>query len=170
LIQAFSEYPWTAIKISSHVHTDSDAEDCVFSEEKKPGGISDSSRFLAAGAVRSFWVGVREGRIQEAMPRLWPVLNSPFVLLESNGILRHVEPDLYIMVVCYAVTEFKDSARETLDKAHAIIAVGGESSSPPWRDLLKEKAAGIPLFPTPDPRIIPPGLLELVRSRLPSRL
>ncbi len=168
VIRAFPGCQWTAIKMSAHWHGDDVSEEiCVVSEETNPDDLSDSSRFLAAGAARSFWIRVREGKMKEAMPRLLPILqSSPFVMVESNGILRYIRPDLYIMVLHYQVADFKDSARETLDKAHAIVAVGDETVSPPWKHLLDERAAPVPVFPTPDPNVIPPGLLDLVRSRL----
>jgi hypothetical protein len=170
LIRTFRGYPWTAIKISSHWHTDSNADEiCAISEESDPDGFSDSSRFLAAGAARSFWIRIREGKMKESIPRLLPILqSSPFVMIESSGILRYVQPDFYIMVVRYDVADFKESARETLDRAHAIVAVPCDFPSPAWKDLLDKKMTGIPLFATPDPGVIPAGLLDLIQSKLPS--
>jgi hypothetical protein len=170
VIRAFPDHPWTAIKISSHLHTGSDDGDCVVIEEKKLDQPSDSARFLAAGAARSLWVGVRDGHMQEVLPRLRPILSSsPFVLIESNGILRYLEPDFYIMVVRYAVEEFKESARETLGRAHAIVAVDDVNASPPWRALVDERASAIPLFPTSNASMLPPGFLNLIKSRLESK-
>ncbi len=167
VIRAFADYPWTAIKISSHLHTDPGEGNFVITEEARRDEATDSSRFLAAGAMRSFWVGVRDGHMQEVLPHLRPLLDSSrFVLIESNGILRYLEPDLYVMVIRYDISEFKSSARETLGRAHAIVAVGGDSCSPPWKHLLDAKAARIPVFPTPEPQIIPAGLIDLVRLRL----
>jgi hypothetical protein len=169
LIAAFPQYPWTAMKISSHWHGGvSAAGVCDIHEEYDSTGRSDSSRFLAAGASRSLWVRVREGGFEAAMQRLYPILqSSPFLIIESNRILQYVQPDLYILVVRYDIEEFKDSARDTLQKAHAIVAVNYSLSPPAWKGVSHKSLAGIPLFATENPLKIPAGLLELVKSRLP---
>ena len=169
LIAALSEYPWTAIKISPHWHENSPAMDAYdIHEESSREGHSDSSRFLAAGAARSFWVRVPDEQMENAMPSLVLILqSSPFVIIEGNRILQYIRPDIYVMVLKYDVSEFKESARETLSRADAVIAVNRDSSMPAWKGISQEALAGIPLFTTTDPVIIPAGLLDLVRSRLP---
>ena len=169
LIKAFPAYPWTAAKISSHWHVDSAAEEiCVIHEESNRAGESDSSRYLAAGATRSFWIRVKEDRIDDAVLQFLPILkSSPFVIIESNCILQYVQPDLYIMVLRNGIEDFKNSARETIGRANALVLVGRSSLSPAWQNFVQEKIAGIPLFTTPDPAILPPGMIALVRSKLP---
>ena len=168
LIRAFSEYPWTAAKISAHWHRDSPVNDsCVIYEERNREGASDSSRFLAAGATRSFWIQVREEQSEDALLRILPALqSSPFVIIESNWILRHIQPDLYILVLKSDVPDFKKSAQETLGRADVIVFVNPDSPTPSWKELLREKAAGVPLFATPDPFSIPAGLVDLVRKAI----
>jgi hypothetical protein len=169
LIAAFGQYPWTAVKISSHWHSnDSGALICSIREERNPSGISDTSRFLAAGAARSLWVRVRENHFDAAMLELLPIIQSrPFVIIESNLILHFIRPDLYILVLRYDVEDFKDSARETLDRVHAIVAVNYDCSPPAWKGIPIEALKRIPVFPATDPRHIPKGLIEFVQSRLP---
>jgi hypothetical protein len=168
LIRAFSQYRWTALKISSHWHDVPPNEDiCVILEEHVSGEQSDTARFLAAGAARSFWIRVRDDQAGTAMPKLLPILqSSPFVIIESNCILRHIQTDLYIMVLRYDVDDFKESARETLSRANAVVAIDRDIARPAWADFAREKLAGIPLFVSSDPLIIPSGLLDLVSSRL----
>ncbi len=170
LIKAFSQYSWTAVKLTTHWHPDSPAgEVCSIVEETSRKGKSDSARYLAAGAARSFWIRMREERSEEAFPILLPILqSSPFAIIESNCILRHIRPDLYIMVLRCDVEDFKESARKTIGQAHAVVAVNCDSASPVWKDFARESLTGIPVFSTPDPLIIPPGLLEFVRSRIPN--
>lgn len=174
LIAAFSQYSWTALKISSHWHADSasledeNKEDvCHIHEECNRDGRADTSRFLAAGAARSFWVRVREGRLEAAMPRLLPILQSnPFVIIESNAILQYIQPDLYIMVLRFDVEDFKESARVTLPRAHAAVAVNYGVSMPAWKGISCETISRIPLYPTTDPQIIPIGLIDLAQAHL----
>ena len=167
LIAAFPHCPWTAIKIS-HWHGDYSAADIYdIYEECDHTRDSDTSRFLAAGASRSLWVRVRENGLEAAVKKLQPTFeSSPFLIIESNSILQYIQPDIYVLVLRYDVEEFKGSARNTLSRAHAIVAVNYSSAAPPWKGIPPEALAGIPLFPTEDPARIPVGLLALVRSRL----
>jgi hypothetical protein len=169
LIAAFSQYDWTAVKICSHWHA-GDAPSGTFGifEERDRAGSSDTSRFLGAGASRSIWVRIGDDGLEPAMPRLLQTIqSSPFVMIESNRILRYVRPDIYIMVLRYDVADFKESARETLRQAHAILAINWSSSFPAWKGISQETLAGIPLFTATDPSVIPAGLLDLVGNRLP---
>jgi hypothetical protein len=112
-------------------------------------------------------VRIREDRAEEAFPKLLPILqSSPFIIVESNCILRYIRPDLYIMVLRCDVDDFKDSARETISQAHAVVAVNCDSTSATWTGFVRESLVGIPVFSTSDPLIVPPGLLELVESKI----
>jgi len=168
LIRAFSQYSWTAVKLTTHWHPDSPADEaCSIVQETSSEGKSDSARYLAAGAARSFWIRMREERSEETFPILLPILQSgPFAMIESNCILRHIRPDLYIMVLRCDVDDFKESARKTIGQAHAVVAVNCDSASPVWKDFVRESLARIPVFPTQDPAVIPAGLLELVASKI----
>src|ERR1019366_4850819 len=73
LISALPERRWTAIKISSaHGGSERRAAAVVrvmaIAEERDPMTGTDSSRYLAAGAVRAFWVRTTEGQLAQAMP------------------------------------------------------------------------------------------------------
>jgi hypothetical protein len=102
LIYAFRKYPWTAIKISSHRHASlsslkKDNEENFFDiyEESNREGSSDTSRFLAAGASRSLWMRIEDDG-SDTTQQLLPILQScPFVLLESNQIVRLIHPDIF---------------------------------------------------------------------------
>jgi hypothetical protein len=168
LIGAFAEYPWAAIKISTHFHGRLPSDNgCSIYEEHNRDGFTDSSRFLAAGAARSFWVRIQENQIEAAMSQLLPALqSSPFLIIESNNILQCIPKDILIMVLKYDVDDFKESARKILPKTNAIVAISRNASSPDWESVMQEIPAGIPVFDTPDPHVLPPGLMELVRFHL----
>ena len=90
IISSWPRYAWTAVKISSHWHTrktrPGTEEICRIDEEYFSNAATDTGRYLAAGATRSFWVRVRENRLEEALPSLMPVLNSnPYVIIEINS-------------------------------------------------------------------------------------
>src|SRR5512141_2076937 len=81
LIAAFPEMRWTAVKITQYGHgiCSADGAACAcatadhswaITEEQDRGGESDSSRFLVAGARKSWWVRTQQGMLAEAMPAL----------------------------------------------------------------------------------------------------
>src|SRR5271167_909589 len=133
LIAALPECNWTALKITQYGHgvCSMDGEPChcatddhtwAISEEKDRSGGSDTSRFLAAGAVRAWWVRTEQGRLAEAIPTIRRRLaESENVILESNSILKFVRPDLYLTVLDPRTADFKRSAQEFLDLADALI-------------------------------------------------
>ena len=174
ILASWPQYLWTAVKISSHWHEDETAlceedrgEICRIDEEHDCGGTTDTGRFLAAGASRSYWVRIQKGRLHEALPALEPVLNSnPYVIIESNGIVDHVQPDLYLMVIRYDIEDCKESARKTIGSAHAIVAVIYRRTSPSWMRDLPDTIAGIPIFPLTDPPKLPRELREFISLRL----
>lgn len=173
LIHAFRKYPWTAIKISSHrhadiaVHSNSDAARFFeVYEEANRDGSSDTSRFLAAGARRSLWVRIEEDHADAGMRQLLAGLQPcPYLIIESNRILNVMRPDLYLMVLRYDTQDFKDSARRSLPRADAVVAVNRDSLPPPWEGL-SSVLSSIPVFAATDPQILPPELEHFVRSRL----
>jgi hypothetical protein len=145
---------------------DNEENFCDVYEEFNREGSSDTSRFLAAGASRSLWMRIEDHRSDTAQ-QLRPILQScPFVLLESNRILRLIRPDLFIMVLRFDTMDFKDSARACLRQADAVVAVNPDSAPPPWEGI-SDTLSKIPQFITADPREMPAGLIDFVQSRLP---
>jgi hypothetical protein len=172
LIHAFRQYPWTAVKISSHRHAGvpagiiGNAENaCAVYEELRSDGTSDTCRYLAAGASRALWARIREDEPDEAIERLLNDLQPcPYLMIESNRTLRVLRPDLFIMVLRYDIPEFKESARRALPLADAVVEVNTGSLAARWEGV-PEMPASIPRFVTPHPCEIPPGLIALIHSR-----
>lgn len=174
IIAAWPHLSWTAVKITSHWHEGTDSpggadsgEICRIDEEFSRDGDTDTSRYLSAGASRAFWVRVQEGRLGEALPRLMPVIHaSSYVIIESNGIVRHLQPDLYLMVHRYDIGDYKQSARETLSYAHAIVTVNHAGTFPAWEGVSPDMISGIPVFPVPYPVSLSRPLMEFIGLRL----
>src|SRR5205809_5587778 len=133
LISALREFDWTAVKITQYGHgicsANGEACDCAtgdhswaISEERDGRGGSDTSRFLAAGAVQVFWVRTEQGRLAEAMPTLRQRLTAARnVIIESNSVLKFLRPDLYLSVLDPATADLKNYEREFHDRADAVI-------------------------------------------------
>jgi hypothetical protein len=177
LISALREFEWTAVKITQYGHgicsANGEACDCAtddhtwtISEELDRSGKSDTSRFLAAGAVKVFWARTEQGRLAEAMPALRQKLaGARNVILESNSVLKFVQPDLYIIVLDPATADFKNSAREFLDRADAVI-LHNSSSYPAWQAVSLKPVARQPMFQITPPPYVTPEIIDFVRSRL----
>jgi len=191
VISAFRSANWIAGKITQYGHgvctQNGEHCDCAPAEhacairwEARADTGTDSARFLAAGARRSFWLRTKQGFLAEGLPLLRNVLEHatevgvaelPPVIVESNSLLQFLKPSLYFAVVDPAKEDFKDSARAVLDRADALVLRGSAdalvAAGPSWTKLparlLKEKPSvsqreGDPL---PEPlRVLVQRLLE----------
>ena len=136
LIAALPDRRWTAFKVTQFGHgicsangepcdCETDAHTVAVTEERDPTTGTDSARFLAAGAERSFWVRTRQGQLAEAMPRVRKELAyATNAIIESNSIVRFLKPDLYLTVLDPAIVDFKPSAQYFLDRADAVLWSG----------------------------------------------
>src|SRR5215472_14365495 len=143
LIAALPEFNWTALKITQYGHgiCSADGKPChcatddhtrAITEEHDRSGESDSSRFLVAGARHSIWVRTRQGMLADAMPDIRRrITGAENVIMESNSIIRFLKPDLYLTVLDADKGDFKDSAREFLDRADAVI-LHRTDAAPAW--------------------------------------
>src|SRR6266852_5554663 len=177
LIAALPEYDWTALKITQYGHgvCSRDGEPChcatddhswAISQEQDRSGESDTSRFLAAGAARAWWVRTEQGRLAEAMPTIRRRLaECENAILESNSILKFLRPDLYLTVLDPATADFKKSAQEFMDRAVAVI-LHEAKAQPEWRDISLKPAAGRRVFRICPPQYVTPQLAAFVRENL----
>jgi len=159
IISAFPGTAWVAGKITQYGHgvcaqngencdCAPDEHVCAINWEKHRDTGTDSARFLAAGARRSFWLRTKQGFLAEGLPLLRQALREasgqdsrakefaesgctsadavtesamPPIIVESNSLLQFLKPSLYFAVVDPAKEDFKDSARVALDRADAIV-------------------------------------------------
>jgi len=176
LISALREFDWTAVKITQYGHgvcsANGEACDCAtgdhswaISEEVDCSGESDTSRFLVGGAARAFWVRTEQGRLAEAMPELRRRLNGATnVIIESNSVLKFLRPDLYVTVLDPAIADFKNSAREFLDRADAVII--HQANQAAWDAVSLKPVADRPVFRISPPPYVTPEIVEFVRVKL----
>ena len=178
LIRATGDLAWTAIKITQYGHgvcsKDGEACECALPdhpfalrEERDPAAGTDTSRFLAAGAQKSYWARTAAGNLGAGLPalrRVWEATAN--TIIESNSILQFVKPDLYLTVLDFAAADFKDSSRRYLERADAVIAV---SSQPPvWNGIAPSLWSNKPIFPVAPPDYSHPELTALVSDLVQS--
>jgi hypothetical protein len=158
IISTFPQANWIAGKITQYGHgvcaqngnncdCAPDEHICAIEWEAQPQSGTDSARFLAAGAKRSFWLRTKQGFLAEGLPLMRDALkqtfsgaeeDSPPLILESNSLLQFVKPSLYFAVIDPAREDFKDSARVALDRADALVLRGSmddPAAAPPWIKL-----------------------------------
>jgi hypothetical protein len=158
VISAFPKANWIAGKITQYghgvcaqngmnCHCAPDEHICAIEWEALPQSGTDSARFLAAGAKRSFWLRTKQGFLAEGLPLMRDALNqtlsetdddSPALILESNSLLQFLKPSLYFAVIDPAREDFKDSARVVLDRADALVLRGSmdtPAAAPSWIKL-----------------------------------
>lgn len=122
VIRAFPECDWLAIKITQHHSLDDDPAGYRFRAETDRSGHSDSSRFLAAGAARSFLLEASRAHLEEAMTELRTLVNgTENVIIESNVVLDYVPADLAILILDPRRPDFKGSARRLLGLADGFV-------------------------------------------------
>ncbi len=192
IINAFPEANWIAGKITQYGHgvCAQNGEHCDCAPDEHGYAISweqdaqtgtDSSRFLAAGAKRSFWLRTKQGFLAEGLPLLRRALSEATsardrdadpqtLIVESNSLLQFVHPSLYFAVLDSRRDDFKDSARIVLDRADALVFRGpaGQSATidQPWMKLPPQLLRAVPSVRQLEGEPLPVPLQVLVRRAL----
>ena len=79
--------------------------------------------------------------------------------------LKFLRPDLYLTVLDPSTEDFKNSAREFLDRADAVI-LHEAPDGPRWQAVSLKPVAERPIFRVTPQNYVPPEIVEFVRSRL----
>jgi len=173
------ERHWTAVKITQFGHgvCSSSAQLCdcatgddswAIVEEQDRSGESDTSRFLVAGAMRSLWVRTKQGNLAEAMPAFRKqIADAENTIIESNSVMKFLRPDLYISVLDYQTGDFKNSARDFLDRASAVILhEAPHNTVPAWSGVSLKLLQGKPVFRVSPPQYVSDDVISFVREQL----
>jgi len=122
LIRTFPECDWLAVKITQHHAEKDDSGGYRFLAEAEWAGNSDTSRYLAAGAARSFLLQANRTHFGEAMTELMSLMKgAENVIIESNAVLEFIPAVLAIFVLDPRRGDFKASARRLLGAADAFV-------------------------------------------------
>jgi hypothetical protein len=180
LIRDLRSLDWTAVKITQYGHgiCSQDGKPCscapnehafVLTEEHDAAGLSDTSRFLSAGARRSLWLRVRQGQLAEALPLLGRGLGAiNWVMMESNSVMDFIDPTLYLAVLDCSQGDFKPSALKFLDRADAFIPVGSNpvKLGSAWPMIDSRVFENKPVFAVERGSYSSPELSEFVRLQM----
>jgi hypothetical protein len=192
VIAAFPGANWIAGKITQYGHgvcaQNGENCDCAPTEhvcaldwEMHDDTGTDSARFLAAGAGRSFWLRTKQGFLAEGLPLLRAAVKEaqstsygelPTLILESNSLLQFLRPSLYFAVVDPSKEDFKDSARAALDRADALVLRGSttafSAAAPGWTQLPSRLLREKPSVSQQEGEPLPQPLRVLVQRALES--
>lgn len=170
LIAALSEFRWTAVKISGHMHEHPEP----IWEESAAGEDSDTERYLAAGAQRSLLVTALEGAFPIATLRA-ALAQDAHIIFESNRIIDYYKPDLCLAMLGEPDLPRKPSFEKIAQHADAFVVLDKTWLDKTGQDkTLQEKSdASRPKLP-PDADVLElvdfqamsPKLLAWLRERL----
>ncbi len=178
LIRKLRERQWTAVKITQYGHgvcaDEGNPCGCAPTEAGRPFALSeeyepsrtDSGRFLAAGARRSFWLRTKAGELARAADTVRKLLaQSENVIVESNSILELVRPDLFLMVLDFSCQDFKATSLRFLDRADAFLVLDRGINAPLWADVARGLWDTKPRFLIRPPRYVTAEIADFVRAR-----
>jgi hypothetical protein len=167
LIRRLRDRKWAALKVTQYGHGICSNEgkecDCAPADAEHPFALSeeyepnqtDSGRFLAAGAERSFWLRTPAGELARAAALVEKIVaQNENVIVESNSILELVRPDVCLMVLDFAQEDFKPSSLRYLDRADAFLVVDRGFNAPLWEDVARGMWDGKPQFLIKPPRYV----------------
>lgn len=182
LIAAIPELNWTAIKITQYGHgqcsSDGEPCECVVTDVEHPCAVSretdsgsgtDSSRYLAAGARRAYWVRTATGQLAYALPEIRRIVEtSEHIIIESNSILQFFQPDLYFAVMDFGAEDFKQTSVVYLDRADALIVIDHGIEQPPWSRVARTLWESKQQFRVRPPQYVTAAMAAFVKGRLNS--
>jgi hypothetical protein len=179
LIRRLRDRRWVAVKITQYGnsvcehHAGSGGCGCepesgepfALTEEYEPSE-TDSGRFLAAGAERSFWLRAPSGDLPRAADMVRKILaQGENVIVESNSVVELVRPDLFLMVLDFSCEDFKPSSLRFLDRADAFLVVDRGINAPLWAGVAQGLWDTKPQFLVKPPRYMTAEVVAFVKSR-----
>lgn len=144
LIHKFSRFlPVVSMKISPHDHQASYSEIpeknspwFTIVEEKNRLSSKDSSRMLAAGARRSFFISAADESLELVIPTIEELAREGnYIVCESGGLRNIAEPGLFLVAgkmdkETQAREQIKPGLKKLLVFEHALMAFDGHDFDP----------------------------------------
>ncbi|MDP2318888.1 MAG: hypothetical protein Q8O42_06055 [Acidobacteriota bacterium] len=128
LLRARANEAWVAVKISAHRHAQESSTPPVVEEAREPSPLTQTGRYLAAGAARAWLYRCPSQQLLAAAAFVTALVDSGWnVIVESNRVVRHLVPDAVIFVVSEATDDWKASSAACLRCAGAIVLAAGSS-------------------------------------------
>jgi hypothetical protein len=178
LIRKLRGHKWTAMKITLYGNEvcahDGGACGCEpasgeafeLTEEYQPGK-TDTARYLAAGAERSFWLRAPAGELARAAGIIRKMIDQPGnLIVESNSILELVNPDVFLMLLDFSCEDFKPSSLRFMDRADAFVVVDQGINAPLWEGVARGMWDTKPQFLVKPPVYVTAAMADFVKVKL----
>jgi hypothetical protein len=125
--------PLIALKISPHQHNPETRQENNHSgktyflqEETDPATGKDSSKMLAAGAGKSYFISSADEQLEQVMQQIITISGeSAFYIAESGGLRNWVKPGLFFILNGIEQRDFKPGITELMKKEHTWITFDG---------------------------------------------
>ena len=180
LIRKLRDQRWTALKITPYGHVvcgsqrhgchcpgDAGVEHFFALREEYEPGETDSGRFLAAGAKRSFWLRTHLGELPRAAGVLEKLLaQGENVIVESNCIMELVHPDVFLMLLDFGCRDFKPSSLRFMERVDAFLVIDRGINLPLWEEISSGLWGDRKQFAIQPPHYVSSAVASFVRSRL----
>ncbi len=88
------------------------------------------------------------------------------LIVESNRVVEHLDPDFYVLALDFRIDDFKASARRLFHRADAFVLPRSTSRTPDWPELPLDDLTRKPTYRIEPPDYAPAGLAEELRRRL----
>ena len=179
LIRKLRGQKWTAAKITLYgndvcAHEGGGVCGCEpesgepfeLTEEYEPNA-TDTGRFLAAGAERSFWLRAPAGDLAKAAGTIGKMIaSSGNLIVESNSIMELVKPDVFLMVLDFSCEDFKPSSLRYMDRADAFVVIDQGINGPLWEDVARGMWDQKPQFLVKPPVYVTTAVADFVKAKL----
>lgn len=180
IISATQHLGWTAVKITQFGHgicsRNGEPCGCATSDPLCPYEITiedgtipstDTARMLAAGAREVLWVRTALGNLESALAEMRQRLaGREHVLFESNSIVEHWRPNVYLSVLDCSLRDCKASALRLAGFADAFVLSGPDDRTPLWEGFDADWIGRKPVFSVTPPEYCTPELLDFAREHL----
>lgn len=104
-----------------------DGNFCITKEFKR-NSSKDTSRLLAAGASRVFWLRVMRSHLKQGLNALLSIMGPDAVsICESNSLRHVVEPGLFLMVTAPNLKKWKASAQDVRRYVDKVVVSDGSN-------------------------------------------
>jgi hypothetical protein len=164
LIAALPEVRWTAVKITSDDH----GMPATVWEETEAGQGSDTARYLAAGAKRSFLITVWDGEMEARLAELERMVGpEQSVIYESNRVVEFVKPDLCLVVDDAGGEEAAKPSFMRIEALADVMVSRGPDDSESGVRLGSGSGGARPCFQLVAFERIFPQMREWLRERIP---
>ena len=117
---------WIGVKVSAHRHAPVGTAVPLVDEAHGATPTTQTGRYLLAGAARAFLVRAPESALPQAAAFVEALRDEGAdVIVESNRLVRYLQPQLLLFVVDHSIDDWKASSADCLRVPNLIVCHRG---------------------------------------------